>query len=462
MSTSSLVLRPGKSSSNDSPITFHRVFGRKFIVLNTLKAANDLLESRSNIYSDRPMACMYKELVNRGMAVFNVSSQHPRFKVYRRLLNTSLNARAVGRYDGILYDERLILLRGLATEPEAFIRHLRRVSGGVILKVAYGWTVNDIDDYFVDLMEQSFALSVEIMKPGRWLVDVFPILRFIPSWFPGAGFKRDAVVWREQMSELDRKPHAWAKEQIESGNYIDSFSSQHLRPEDGHEIDAEEEDIIKWCSAALYTGGADTTVSALSSFMLFMALHPDIQRRAQAEIDEVVGKNRLPTSADQVCLPYVSAVLKEVLRVAPVARLGLPHRVLREDEYLGYRIPRGSTVIANIWGITHDASLYPEPMTFNPDRFLATSDGPAQLDSSKIVFGYGRRICPGAHLAEVSMFLNIVGILATFNISKALDERGQEVEPLVGYTDGITSHPKPFKCCILPRSRENLAMLDLP
>jgi len=124
----------------------------------------------------------------------------------------------------------------------------------------------------------------------------------------------------------------------ESGNYVESFTSQHLRPEDGHEIDAEEEDIIKWCSAALYVGGADTvsivvafpsvililfkTVSALASFVLLMALHPDIQRRAQAEIDEVVGKDRLPTTADQVSLPYVSAVVKEVLRFAPVAPLG--------------------------------------------------------------------------------------------------------------------------------------------
>lgn len=124
----------------------------------------------------------------------------------------------------------------------------------------------------------------------------------------------------------------------ESGNYVESFTSQHLRPDDGHEMDAEEEDIIKWCSAALYVGGADTvsivvtfasvililfkTVSTLTSFVLLMALHPDIQRRAQAEIDEVVGKDRLPTIADQVCLPYVSAVLKEVLRFAPVAPLG--------------------------------------------------------------------------------------------------------------------------------------------
>ncbi|OAX32519.1 hypothetical protein K503DRAFT_600754 [Rhizopogon vinicolor AM-OR11-026] len=85
------------------------------------------------------------------------------------------------------------------------------------------------------------------------------------------------------------------------------------------------------------------------------------------------------------------------------------------------------------------------PNTFSPSRFIATPDRAAQLDPSKVVFGYGRRICPGMHLADVSLFLNIAGILATFDISKALDEHGKDVEPLVEYTNSVVSHLKPFK-----------------
>jgi cytochrome P450 len=76
-------------------------------------------------------------------------------------------------------------------------------------------------------------------------------------------------------------------------------------------------------------------------------------------------------------------------------------------------------------------------MTFNPSRFIATSDSAPQLDPNKVVFGYGRRVCPGMHFAEVSLFNNIAGILATFDISKALDEQDNEVEPLVEYTDNV-------------------------
>ncbi|KAH7883383.1 cytochrome P450 [Phlebopus sp. FC_14] len=446
------------SEAFKSPIVFYRIFGRNVVVLNTFKAANDLLEARSDTYSDRPMAWMFKELVNRKMAVFNISSQHPRFKVYRRLLHAGLNPRAVRNYYEILDDERRILLSNLNSKPDDLTAHLRRVAGGVILKVTYGWTVVDKDDYFVSLMEQSFALAVEIVKPGRWFVDVFPFLRFVPSWFPGAGFKKQAAVWRQQMSELDRKPFAWTKACLESGNHVPSFTSQHLCPEDKHTLNSEEEDIIKWCSAALYAGGADTTVSALASFVLLMSLYPDVQRRAQAEIDEVVGNNRLPTWADEASLPYVSSVIKEALRFAPVACLSLPHRVLCEDVYLGYRIPRGSTVIANIWqglllnlAITRDPGLYPDPMTFDPTRFLAVPGMSPQLDPRKIVFGFGRRVCPGAHFAEVSLFLNIAGILAMFDISKAVDDQGRDIDPVIRYTDGITNHPFPFPCRIVSR-----------
>jgi cytochrome P450 len=121
---------------------FYRIFGRKFVVLNTFKAANDLLEARSNIYSDRPMAWMYNELVNRKMGVFFISSQHPRFKVYRRLLHSGLNPRAVGDYDEILDDERRILLRNLKSKPD-------RLHGTSPAVCPTTWReTNDVEDAF--------------------------------------------------------------------------------------------------------------------------------------------------------------------------------------------------------------------------------------------------------------------------------------------------------------------------
>lgn len=91
------------------------------------------------------------------------------------------------------------------------------------------------------------------------------------------------------------------------------------------------------------------TAAALSVFILAMRLYPNVMKRAQAEIDDVVGRDRLPTFADRENLPYIRAIVKEVLRWRPVGPLGLPRRTSQDDVYEGYFIPKGSLVIANAW-----------------------------------------------------------------------------------------------------------------
>lgn len=96
----------------------------------------------------------------------------------------------------------------------------------------------------------------------------------------------------------------------------------------------------------------------------------------------------------------------------------------------------------------HDPELYPDPMIFNPERFMEPLN---QTNPRKVAFGSGRRVCPGAHFAETALFLNISSILSAFTILKPLNEKGQEVDPIIEYTSGVTSHAKPFNCRIVPR-----------
>lgn len=87
----------------------------------------------------------------------------------------------------------------------------------------------------------------------------------------------------------------------------------------------------------------------MQAFFLAMASYPDVQLKAQAELDAVVGTGRLPEFDDQEALPYVNALVKELLRWRSVVPAGVPHRSMEDDEYRGYFIPKGSIVIANIW-----------------------------------------------------------------------------------------------------------------
>lgn len=141
-----------------------------------------------------------------------------------------------------------------------------------------------------------------------------------------------------------------------------------------------------------------------------MAKHPNIQRRAQEEIDRVVGSDRLPDFNDRPSLPYIDAIYRELLRHTPPLALGLPHVATEDDIYEGYFIPRGtfyddpydsdliiaflgSIVIGNIWAMTHDETMYPDPFTFKPERFL-DSNGRLNDDSRIMAYGFGRRCVP--------------------------------------------------------------------
>ena len=140
--------------------------------------------------------------------------------------------------------------------------------------------------------------------------------------------------------------------------------------------------------------GSDTTAVVLHALLLQLVIHPEIQRRAQAEIDSIVGSSdsplfRLPNSEDRVHTPYINALLKEILRWNPGTGTGVPHAVTQEDEYRGWRIPKGSIVVANAWGLLREGNAYKDPHIFRPERFLGENPEPDPSISG--AFGFGRR-----------------------------------------------------------------------
>ena len=167
-----------------------------------------------------------------------------------------------------------------------------------------------------------------------------------------------------------------------------------------------------------------------------MAIHPGIQEKGQKEIDRLLGGERLPTLADQDDLPYISALIKEIYRWHVPLPISIPKASTEDDTYKGYRIPKGATVMENVWSLFYDPSVYPEPHIFNPERFL--KDGklnPSVRDPEDRVFGSSRRICPGKHFANRALFLRVATVLATFDIEPGINDN--EVAPEIKINDGI-------------------------
>lgn len=199
-----------------------------------------------------------------------------------------------------------------------------------------------------------------------------------------------------------------------------------------------------------------------------MVLHPEVQAKARAELDDLLSfsspssSKRLPTHEDRASLPYLNAVLSEIYRWNPAAPLGVAHRLTQDDIYEGHFIPEGTTVIPNIWAMLHDENVYPNPMVFNPERFMPSQPSPSQNPESSdmplnpdprlFAFGFGRRICVGQHFADSALFIAISSLLSTLTFSKARDlETGELIDPEVVYPSFV-GHPKPFRCSIAVRA----------
>jgi len=327
------------------------------------------------------------------------------------------------------------------------------MAGETIMSVAYGINVLPANDPYVTLAEHAVHTLVNASIPGRFFVDSIPILKHVPEWFPGAGFQRKANDWRKLSRAMVDKPFAAAKLNIALGNAPYSFIASALRTLEECENKEYQEQAIKSTAGTMYAAGTDTSVSALGTFILAMLCNPEAQKKAQAEIDSVVRQGHLPDFDDEASLPYVSATVKEVLRWRPVTPLAIAHFLPVEDEYRGYRIPAGSVVFANAWAIQRDEVMYPDPHVFNPDRFLLNGKLNPAVRNPDAVFGFGRRVCPGRHMAISSVWIAVASILATFDITKAVADDGKEIEPTHEYFPGMVIMPLPFKCSIKPRSK---------
>ncbi|PAV15312.1 cytochrome P450 [Pyrrhoderma noxium] len=327
-------------------------------------------------------------------------------------------------------------------------------SADLITRATYGYGITSISDPFISIAERGMEAFADAQ--GFYLVNELPWLQFLPSWLPGMGFRRVVEDGYKSSMDMYKKPYETFKKKQEIGLGSSSFSAKLLgsfKDKNGDVNKADEEFIAK-VTSIIYAGGADTTVSTLLTFILAMVLHPDVQRKAQEEYDEVIGNNILPTFEDLQKLTYLDAVRKECLRWQSVVASSAPHTVSRDDEVDGYLIPENSIIMGNIWAILRDPVEYPDPDRFIPERFIPVENKKCPLEPNRVVFSVGRRVCPGKHFAESSIFIDMATIIATCDIGKTLDNYGNPIVPDVEYTKQLIRHPLPFKCLIKPRNKE--------
>ncbi|KAG9013627.1 hypothetical protein FRB94_001732 [Tulasnella sp. JGI-2019a] len=413
------------------PLTYLNVVGRPILVINTQEAAIDLLEKRASIYSDRPhipMAALsgFAEttaLLNNG----------PTHRKHRKLLAQVLHPRVAHR-DVVPLQERIVrkLAQSLLDNPANYAVYIHRATGETVQIMTYG----ESSDGQVDLAE----LGREVVKNGAEVlaghaVDCFPWLTYLPEWLPGTQFKRNAKLFKDVYDKTQWLPYDMVKRKASAGTAHSCFVLSALETQKTSSTSNADDNTISYAALTLYGAGSETVASTLCTFVLAMLLYPDVQAKARAEIDCVVGEDRLPTFASKDAMPYLNAVLLETLRWQPAKPIGIPHAAAKDDVYNSLIIPSGTMIIVNAWGILHDEHHFTDPLTFNPERFLnsnqqrkADHDGgevrghtKSIIDPWDVAFGYGRRMCPGISVARSGLWITMATILASFEIRPKKD-----------------------------------------
>ncbi|KIJ29092.1 hypothetical protein M422DRAFT_249623 [Sphaerobolus stellatus SS14] len=318
-------------------------------------------------------------------------------KKQRRLLVQHLSPNAVFSFHERQLDAAHAMLRVMLNHESSknLEESLKYNSSGLILAITYGYEVKPENDEFVELVSETVTQVTRALHSSFFLVNNFLWLKYVPAWFPGSKFRIFAEEARKNAISVRDIPFEYCKATIEAGTAKPSFMGNVLAASNDETSDARRIQDIKEIASVMFTDKND--------------------------------------------LPYIEAIVKEVMRWWQPLPMGIAHCSMEDDVYRGYKIPKGSRIIANVWGILHDESIFPQPNEFRPERFLASEKNSDIICDPALsgFFGWGRRICPGQPLAEASLWIQIASILAAFRLDPAKDEMGKEID---------VSLERDFKC----------------
>ncbi|KAI2630115.1 cytochrome P450 [Xylaria nigripes] len=430
------------------------------IVFSSDQAVKDTFDKKSSIYSSRPEAYIARTIggshkVPGGYRVLNMP-YGDRWRMAHRVYHSILNIKAAKSFVPYQDLENKQMLQGFLDQPDTWASHLRRYSFSLTTQMIYGFRTPTLDDWrFKTLFHNLHQFSKAMGTASAMLLDMFPLLRVLPdSLLPSRAHAKELHV-----NEMKLHKNNWmeVKKKLRAGTAKPSLSVDLIKAQDAEGFSDEQAAYI---AGNLLEAGADTTAAQLTGFVQAMLLFPEVQKKAQAEIDLVCG-GRMPTMDDWDNLPYIRACMKETNRWMPTAILGIAHSNIKEDFYMGYRIPKDSICVANVWAIHMNPKRYPNPTAFVPERYIddntTSMESTKQKDVSKrdhFLFGAGRRICQGMHIADRSMFLGISRLLWGFRMETPLDKDGKPITPdSKKLIPGMLVQPEPFQTSIKPRTQ---------
>ncbi|KAH8102961.1 cytochrome P450 [Cristinia sonorae] len=419
------------------------------ILVGSYQAAMDIMQKHGAELADRPPAVSTNELLSGNKRILFLRAGK-RMLSYRKALHSSLQPSAAATYGPLQYQNAKIYVLDILRDPENHLAHARKYAASVILTLTYGKTTpTSYDDPEVIAINKFAARIMSVVKGMPWPVDKYPILRYLP--LPHVRmlkqYQQDELRLFCSLMEATRRERRNAPESA-SPSFI-GYLLDHQR-----DFELSDEDTA-YLGGSMFGAGSDTTASGLGLVTMAAACYPQEQGKIQAAIDAVVGRDRVPRLEDLQSLPLVSAFAAEAHRWRPILPMGLNHRAMKDVVWNGYVIPAGAAISGVSWSIMRDPSIFPDPEEFRPSRWL-TDDGNMRDDLKHFDFGFGRRVCPGVHVAERSLAITTALLLWAFDI---VEDPSYPIDTF-GLTDAPITHPLPFKVKFFPRNAHLRSLME--
>ncbi|KAH9476426.1 Cytochrome P450 monooxygenase [Psilocybe cubensis] len=438
-----------------------KIANSTMIVLSDMRAVKEILDDHSIETSSRPFFYALEAVTN-GKFFLLASSDNESWKVGRKLTQLFMTSQAAHSHARIAEQESIQLLHDILESPLDICQHFTRYTFSAITSLTFGRREPNHDSPKIREFADYIRNFTNTISPEAAPVDLIPILKYIPERF--APWKRLWKVTQAQQQALYYSLLEYTESKVRGGNGSGSFVETLLEKQAELKLSR---DMIAYIAGVLMDGGTESTATTLQSLILCLVKSPASYRKAQEEIDRVVGNGRLPVASDINNLPYIQAILKEIQRLRPAGPTGIPHAATKNLQYGEYIIPKGVPIMINVWGILNDPDLYERPDEFWPERYMIAPDG-TKPDIEKeysirasLPFGSGKRLCPGIHFANMNLNMATMRFIWAFNLT-AFDEQATSTDIWdfqEEYLGGVTFTPKPFQCKITPRSEERKQMI---
>lgn len=330
-------------------VFYTKIGATDYIWLSSPKAVKGLMDKKSSIYSSRPYLPLAQDVAS-GKSRQLFMPYGPDWRNLRKHSHALLNLSAARKYTPVQDFESKVALRELLDQPEQFYTISRRYSTSVIMLVAYGVRVPSFKDPIIAKIFSVLEHLSLMMAPGAFAVETLPTLARLPEWMVG-----NWCTWGKRAFEHDSKIYLdlWEtlKKTTDAGTARDCFCKDfYLGDPEKNGIDNL---LAAYTCGGLIEAGSETTATTINNWILAMVQYPEELKKAQEEIDRVVGPDRLPQWDDERDLPFIRAMIKETLRWRPVNKFGMYHSSTEDDWYEKHFIPKDSVVVLNWWYVAN-------------------------------------------------------------------------------------------------------------